>query len=569
MVDPVTGRSIAGAKVRLDAEWQPNRREPASPRTTTSDSTGSFVFDDVEPGDYRLFTEGETGLGRYGAITPIGSGRRLHVSASARVEDVTIPFWVLGTVEGSVTDERGAPLAGVFVQLVSSENPGSISTMTGPDGHYRERHILAGEYIAVVDNWLFNRPLEPEPPVLSLDRSGEFPPFLIDRDRRTVMYSALPFPSNEDAAHRRVFVTSSYSKRRGGHAEPIHVTGGEVHRGIDIVVQASTGVRVAGRLTTPSGPVKGSVVSLRRVDLPEYPGTYGIRTNARQDGTFAFVAVPPGRYALTAFKIVPPLTMGRLDEAGRPVTEMDHEFTTDNDDYFLQGSLNVGAAEMSNLVLSMQRGTTVSGTLTVDDHFAEAAKPACVYFLSLAKRLHDDARVACAGPDGTFSLRARPGAYAITAGPLSKDWAYDGTSIGGRQIADGPINVGSEPIRDVHVGLTSRRRGIAGTVMTSDGRVPDSAAVIVFPQDRKRWPNRPGLDGMQIYPDRHLRMSITDGRFEFLRLLPGEYFVAAVVDDGMLGHPITPATTLNRLVRIGTRVTVRESGLTNVKLQLR
>ncbi|HMJ83139.1 MAG TPA: carboxypeptidase-like regulatory domain-containing protein, partial [Vicinamibacterales bacterium] len=49
VVDPVTGRSIAGAKVRLDAEWQPNRREPASPRTTTSDSTGSFVFDDVEP----------------------------------------------------------------------------------------------------------------------------------------------------------------------------------------------------------------------------------------------------------------------------------------------------------------------------------------------------------------------------------------------------------------------------------------------------------------------------------------------------------------------------------------
>jgi hypothetical protein len=104
--------------------------------------------------------------------------------------------------------------------------------------------------------------------------------------------------------------------------------------------------------------------------------------------------------------------------------------------------------------------------------------------------------------------------------------------------------------------------------MTSDGRMPDSAAVIVFPQDRKRWPNRPGLDGMQIYPDRYMRMSITDGRFEFLRLLPGEYFVAAVVDDGILGYPITPATTLNRLVRIATRVTVRESGLTNVKLQL-
>ena len=76
---------------------------------------------------------------------------------------------------------------------------------------------------------------------------------------------------------------------------------------------------------------------------------------------------------------------------------------------------------------------------------------------------------------------------------------------------------------------------------------------------------------MQIYPDRHKRTdSITDGRFEFLGLLPGEYLAAAVDDgEGLLAHPVLPRATLNRLARIATHVTVRESGMTNVKLEMR
>jgi len=124
---------------------------------------------------------------------------------------------------------------------------------------------------------------------------------------------------------------------------------------------------------------------------------------------------------------------------------------------------------------------------------------------------------------------------------------------------------------EVRVALTSRRRGITGTVITADGRAPDAARVIVFPQDRRFWPSRPGVDGMQIFPDRHRRApSTADGRFEFLGLLPGEYFAAAVDDgEGLLAHPVLRFGTLDRLARIATRVTVRESGITNVTLRLR
>ena len=101
--------------------------------------------------------------------------------------------------------------------------------------------------------------------------------------------------------------------------------------------------------------------------------------------------------------------------------------------------------------------------------------------------------------------------------------------------------------------------------MTSDGSVPESAGVIVFPQDRKWWATRQVLYRQRNYPDRENRTAIADGRFEFLGLLPGEYFAAAVEED-LFADPVTPAT-LNRLVRTATRVTVSECGLTTIRLR--
>jgi hypothetical protein len=564
VVNARTGRAVAGATVRVSVDEGPSRRvvEPA-----TSDSLGSFAVDGVESGDYMVYVENETGFGRFGATTLNARGRRLHISAGAHVDNITVLLWVLGTVEGRVADERGTPLAGVEVQLEEVESHDPFAVFTGPDGHYRVRRVSPGTYTAVVDSWLSSLPLQPDPPAPSLGRPGESL-FLIDTDRRTVMVAGLPVPAKDEAGRQRVFLPSAYSKRASGQAEPIHITGAEVHKDIDIIVHPSTAVRVAGTLTTPSGPIKGGVVRLQRAGQ-DSDAVREVWAGARPDGTFAFVAVPPGSYVLTAYKRVPPFTMARLSEAGVPMTGYDDDVSTDNDDYALQRSLDVGTTEMANLVLTMQPGTTVSGTVTVDGRVPSGGRAPCVALLSLAKRLYDDPRGGCVRPDGTFSLRARPGAYVITAG-LSKGWAYDGASIGGRNVADGPITLGSDPIEDLHVSLTSRRRGVAGTVMTSDGGVPENAGVIVFPQDRKQWPNRPRLDAMSIYPDRHMRSSsITDGRFEFLGLLPGEYFAAAVkLDEERLSIPVT-AATLNRLARGATRVTVQQSGVSTVKLRLR
>ena len=51
-----------------------------------------------------------------------------------------------GTVEGSVTDQSGAPLPGVTVSLASPALQGSRTAVTGSDGRYRFPALSPGRY---------------------------------------------------------------------------------------------------------------------------------------------------------------------------------------------------------------------------------------------------------------------------------------------------------------------------------------------------------------------------------------------------------------------------------------
>ncbi len=52
-----------------------------------------------------------------------------------------------GTVEGDITDQSGAALPGVTVDLTSNKLQGARSAVTGADGHYRFLNLIPGEYV--------------------------------------------------------------------------------------------------------------------------------------------------------------------------------------------------------------------------------------------------------------------------------------------------------------------------------------------------------------------------------------------------------------------------------------
>src|SRR5262249_58896335 len=53
---------------------------------------------------------------------------------------------ITGTIEGQVTDQSGAPLPGVTVELASAKLQGAKTAVTVADGRYRFLSLTPGEY---------------------------------------------------------------------------------------------------------------------------------------------------------------------------------------------------------------------------------------------------------------------------------------------------------------------------------------------------------------------------------------------------------------------------------------
>ena len=51
-----------------------------------------------------------------------------------------------GTIEGPITDQSGAPLPGVTVELTGPKLQGTPATVTAADGRYRFLNLVPGDY---------------------------------------------------------------------------------------------------------------------------------------------------------------------------------------------------------------------------------------------------------------------------------------------------------------------------------------------------------------------------------------------------------------------------------------
>ena len=85
--------------------------------TTSTGPDGKFVFQNVDPAQYRL---GATRNGfvrsEYGARAPNRPGLLITLSAGQRMVDAIVQLTPAGTIAGRVFDRDGEPLANVTVQ---------------------------------------------------------------------------------------------------------------------------------------------------------------------------------------------------------------------------------------------------------------------------------------------------------------------------------------------------------------------------------------------------------------------------------------------------------------------
>lgn len=117
---------------------------------------GTFRFDDVAPGKYRVIAEAAGFMpSEYGAETPGGGGTAIDLKGGEHREGISITLAPKRTICGKVTDERGTPLPKVEIYAflhrkgtdwLALDDPDNMRTVSDTEGKYRLRDLEPGEY---------------------------------------------------------------------------------------------------------------------------------------------------------------------------------------------------------------------------------------------------------------------------------------------------------------------------------------------------------------------------------------------------------------------------------------
>ena len=156
VVDGATGRPIENAIVTL------TRRTggPLSfPTRLLTDAQGRFVFKDVPPGEG--YSVGATRHGYlpadYGRSELGGAPQRISLRERQWISNARITMWRPGAISGTVLDEHGEPIVGVYVRALASvivagapHYAAASPTTTDDRGMYRISGLREGRYIVSV-----------------------------------------------------------------------------------------------------------------------------------------------------------------------------------------------------------------------------------------------------------------------------------------------------------------------------------------------------------------------------------------------------------------------------------
>jgi hypothetical protein len=249
------------------------------------------------------------------------------------------------------------------------------------------------------------------------------------------------------------------------------------------------------------------------------------------DGRFEFANVPPGDYAIQAFKT-------------RQNTNTEGEFAGA---YVTVSGANVDGVELKTTI-----GSTVKGRLTYADDEpipqgrfvvtpARADLDQTLFFTELA---HGHVNT-----DQTFELHGLHGPRRLVLEEAPAGWILKAVRVKGEDVTDIPLPFGTpkESLDDVEIVVTRRTATMTGFVQDEHGaRVRSS--LLVFPADRMLW-----------YPAsrffRHVEAD-AEGRFEVAAMAAADYFVAAVASFDSLDDSWQDPEVLERVAGRATRVTV-------------
>ena len=525
VVDAQTGAAIAGARVSL--------AEPLGTASTAlTGETGQFAFDAVSPGRYELGVSA-SGFASGGLGVLPGSGGFIDIADGQPSLGHRLYLWKLGVISGTVVDQYGQPAVSLAVEaLRRDETAGRVSwfgnyrAVTDDKGRYRLSSLPPARYVVAVQS----------APAPALRSPGTGVP--------TVFYPAAA-------------TTTA--------AELLAVGPGEERRNTDISLGAPVALgAVAGRVTTPEGPVscKVRLVPWEARDSPSEIET--LVATSSPDGRFGFVGVPPGQYELVAV-VVPTASDGTWDGtvSGPGVIQFrgsgPHALppTPSAPTWWGEASLTVEDRGTSDVTLALQAGARIFGRVTYDGT-ASRPDPVNAFVIVTPADARDDlgdAHIPLAplGADGVFeTVGLPPGFYEVSPFTLfSPRWSVDSVLVGGKDIAGGALELGSSDVRSVQITLTDRPASLSGTTRDRNGVPIPGLLVVAFARD-------PQLRHHVHWGASRMAMGQSDaqGRYALSGLLPGDYYVGTLSHEQLLTWVLSDQSEqLNQLA--GTSAVVR------------
>jgi hypothetical protein len=584
VVDGSSGAPVAGAVVQIAAV--PVRPLAGQTRQLT-DERGRFAFTGLAGDLEYTLTGSKFGYlpGGYGRETlPTDPLRPIKLATDAWVPNLRLPIWKPGIISGSVRDESGEPVVGIFVRaLVRIRVYGRNELASGPlavtddRGEYRFSGLAAGRYLVQVPSV---QSTVPAGTAIVPDRSRASDGALEVNDTHRLVVSRYPLPPPPMGGRQMAYPVSFHRATSVvSQAEVIDLQYGEDRANVDITLSPVPTARVAGVVAGPPESLASLTLRLLPVGMENLGlGSEAATTLVGADGSFTFVNVPAGSYVIEAPNSVGdlatvtrsfvgpslPLPPGRPG-SGSSSAEIGlvpgvhfsrSTFRGVTAPYSGRLAVTVAAADISGLTLRLRPHVAFSGRIVVERDPAKPETP----LRSLPLRVDPAGAEAHLGSAQSSSLNGPafpgfgipdvpPGQFYLRAYG-AQGWLVKSVSWRGRDMTLVPFDTAAaDDLSDIIVTVTDAVPHLSGTVRDGADLKREEAVVIAFPAERGQRSNA------GFFPPRMATAAIAaDGTYSLRTLPAGAYFVAAI--------PRSHATTwrdaefLARVERVASTVTL-------------
>jgi hypothetical protein len=307
--------------------------------------------------------------------------------------------------------------------------------------------------------------------------------------------------------------------------------------------------------------------------------TAGTMTDA--NGIFTLTGVVAGQYEIKVARIPRPpapapgtnmvtttvqiggiMSMGMsspLDAGPPPVPPI-----PDDPALYADTPISVGESSVDNVLVTLQRGASVSGHVEFDGAADRPDASALSRVPIMLERA--DTRAAPMGgigglqsapagridETGAFKTYTQPaGRYLIRIGGAPSGWTVKSVIAEGHDLSETPFDLGASDLKNVVVTFTDRPTKLTGLAHTKDGSADPDALVVVFPTDPAGWTDF-GLAPRRLRSARPLK----NGTYTITGLPAGDYYVAAISEDQISSWE--NPDVLAELSRLATHVSIAD-----------